>query len=74
MRAGTYCECVAGKRMLADDNCEDPRCQDCQDGEYQSGYTSKNKCERQPSCDTSECPQFKVTAEILEKKSNEDHM
>uniref|UniRef100_A0A671QYJ0 CD40 molecule, TNF receptor superfamily member 5 n=1 Tax=Sinocyclocheilus anshuiensis TaxID=1608454 RepID=A0A671QYJ0_9TELE len=43
--------CVTGKRMLVDDNCEDPRCQDCQDGEYQSGYTSKTKCERQPSCD-----------------------
>ncbi|KAF4096407.1 tumor necrosis factor receptor superfamily member 5 [Onychostoma macrolepis] len=44
--------CGPGKRMLVDDNCEDPRCQDCEDGEYQSGYTSKNKCERQPSCDT----------------------
>ncbi|XP_016146909.1 tumor necrosis factor receptor superfamily member 5-like [Sinocyclocheilus grahami] len=44
-------KCVPGKRMLMDDNCEDPRCQDCQDGEYQSGYTSKTKCERQPSCD-----------------------
>lgn len=35
-----------------EDNCEDPRCQDCQDGEYQSGYTSETRCERQPSCDT----------------------
>lgn len=34
-----------------DDNCEDPRCQDCQNGEYQSGYTRDTKCERQPSCD-----------------------
>ncbi|KAI2649507.1 Tumor necrosis factor receptor superfamily member 5 [Labeo rohita] len=38
--------------MLVDDNCEDPRCQDCKDGEYQDDYTSKTKCERQPSCDT----------------------
>uniref|UniRef100_A0A673G7C7 CD40 molecule, TNF receptor superfamily member 5 n=1 Tax=Sinocyclocheilus rhinocerous TaxID=307959 RepID=A0A673G7C7_9TELE len=47
-------KCGPGKRMLVDDNCEDPRCQDCQDGEYQSGYTSKTKCERQPSCDPSD--------------------
>lgn len=44
-------KCGPGKRMLVDDNCEDPRCQDCKDGEYQSGYTNKTKCERQPSCD-----------------------
>lgn len=43
--------CGPGKRMLVDDNCEDPRCQDCQDGEYQSGFTIKTTCERQPSCD-----------------------
>ncbi|RXN10018.1 tumor necrosis factor receptor superfamily member 5-like protein [Labeo rohita] len=45
-------KCGPGKRMLVDDNCEDPRCQDCKDGEYQDDYTSKTKCERQPSCDT----------------------
>lgn len=45
-------KCGPGKRMLVDDNCEDPRCQDCQIGEYQSGYTIKTKCERQPSCDS----------------------
>ncbi|XDV46388.1 hypothetical protein PO909_014289 [Leuciscus waleckii] len=44
-------KCGPGKRMLLDDNCEDPRCQDCQIGEYQSGYTTNTKCERQPSCD-----------------------
>ncbi|XP_073679795.1 tumor necrosis factor receptor superfamily member 5 [Garra rufa] len=49
---GKCCKmCGPGKRMLVDDNCEDPRCQDCQDGEYQSGYTSQTKCEPQPSCD-----------------------
>uniref|UniRef100_A0A672QM54 Tumor necrosis factor receptor superfamily member 5-like n=1 Tax=Sinocyclocheilus grahami TaxID=75366 RepID=A0A672QM54_SINGR len=52
LKDGTCCKkCGPGKRMLVDDNCEDPRCQDCQDGEYQSGYTSENRCERQPSCD-----------------------
>ncbi|XP_016118820.1 tumor necrosis factor receptor superfamily member 5-like, partial [Sinocyclocheilus grahami] len=56
LKDGTCCKkCGPGKRMLVDDNCEDPRCQDCQDGEYQSGYTSENRCERQPSCDPSEC-------------------
>lgn len=44
-------KCGPGKRMLKDDNCDDPRCQDCLDGEYQSGFTSDTKCERQPSCD-----------------------
>ncbi|KAK2885308.1 hypothetical protein QQF64_021351 [Cirrhinus molitorella] len=49
---GECCKkCGPGKRMLVDDNCDDPRCQDCQDGEYQSGYTSETRCERQPSCD-----------------------
>ncbi|XP_048034146.1 tumor necrosis factor receptor superfamily member 5 isoform X1 [Megalobrama amblycephala] len=50
---GKCCKmCGPGKRMLVDDKCEDPACQDCPNGEYQSGYTSETKCERQPSCDT----------------------
>ncbi|XP_067303279.1 tumor necrosis factor receptor superfamily member 5 [Pseudorasbora parva] len=44
-------KCGPGKRMLVEDNCEDPRCQDCQNGEYQSSYTTETKCERQPYCD-----------------------
>ncbi|XP_051961908.1 tumor necrosis factor receptor superfamily member 5-like isoform X2 [Xyrauchen texanus] len=53
MKENKCCKmCGPGKRMLVDDNCEDPRCQDCLDGEYQSTYTHDTKCERQPSCDT----------------------
>ncbi|KAG1960790.1 tumor necrosis factor receptor superfamily [Pimephales promelas] len=49
---GDCCKkCGPGKRMMMDDNCQDPRCQDCRIGEYQSGYTSNTRCERQPSCD-----------------------
>ncbi|XP_043086252.1 tumor necrosis factor receptor superfamily member 5 [Puntigrus tetrazona] len=44
-------KCGPGKRMLMNDDCKDPRCQDCEDGEYQSGYTSETRCDRQPSCD-----------------------
>ncbi|XP_051515626.1 tumor necrosis factor receptor superfamily member 5-like [Myxocyprinus asiaticus] len=52
MKADKCCKmCGPGKRMLVDDNCEDPRCQECLDGEYQSSYTRETKCERQPSCD-----------------------
>ncbi|XP_051517863.1 tumor necrosis factor receptor superfamily member 5 isoform X2 [Myxocyprinus asiaticus] len=52
MKGDKCCKmCGPGKRMMLDDNCEDPRCQDCQVGEYQSGYTHETKCERQPSCD-----------------------
>ncbi|XP_056114031.1 tumor necrosis factor receptor superfamily member 5 [Rhinichthys klamathensis goyatoka] len=52
-KSGECCKkCGPGKRMLVDDNCKDPRCQDCKIGEYQSGYTSNTRCERQPSCDT----------------------
>ncbi|ROL52120.1 Tumor necrosis factor receptor superfamily member 5 [Anabarilius grahami] len=53
MKDGKCCKmCGPGKRMLVGDKCEDPACQDCPNGEYQSGYTSETKCERQPSCDT----------------------
>lgn len=38
--------------MMKDDNCDDPHCKECEDGEYQSGYTKKTICDRQPSCDT----------------------
>ncbi|XP_051947408.1 tumor necrosis factor receptor superfamily member 5 [Xyrauchen texanus] len=52
MKGDKCCKmCGPGKRMMLDDNCQDPRCQDCQIGEYQSGYTRETKCDRQPSCD-----------------------
>lgn len=55
-KGGKCCKmCGPGKRMLMGDvteNCEDPICQDCEAGEYQSGYTSETKCKLQPSCDT----------------------
>uniref|UniRef100_UPI003D80C707 tumor necrosis factor receptor superfamily member 5 precursor n=1 Tax=Danio rerio TaxID=7955 RepID=UPI003D80C707 len=50
---GKCCKmCGPGTRMMKDDNCDDPRCKECEAGEYQSGYTKETICERQPSCDT----------------------
>lgn len=50
---GKCCKkCGPGKRMMMNDDCMDPRCQDCSEGEYQSGYTTETKCKPQPSCDT----------------------
>nr|AUT77171.1 CD40 [Ctenopharyngodon idella]AXY96377.1 CD40 [Ctenopharyngodon idella] len=52
MKDGKCCKmCGPGKRMLVEGKCEDPACQDCPNGEYQSGYTRETKCERQPYCD-----------------------
>nr|XP_055044969.1 tumor necrosis factor receptor superfamily member 5 isoform X2 [Misgurnus anguillicaudatus] len=50
---GKCCKkCGPGKRMLMNDDCMDPSCQDCSEGEYQNTYTSETKCKPQPSCDT----------------------
>ncbi|KAI7794466.1 CD40 molecule [Triplophysa rosa] len=50
---GKCCKmCGPGKRMLRSVNCEDPICPFCDEGEYQSGYTSETRCKLQPSCDT----------------------
>lgn len=49
---GMCCKmCEPGTMMVNRDNCEDPMCKPCPEGEYQVKYTAAEKCELQPYCD-----------------------
>ncbi|XP_072553396.1 tumor necrosis factor receptor superfamily member 5 [Salminus brasiliensis] len=52
MKDGECCKmCGPGTRMKQNTDCNDPFCQQCEEGEYQTGYTKETKCQRQPICD-----------------------
>ncbi|KAK2825094.1 hypothetical protein Q7C36_019021 [Tachysurus vachellii] len=42
--------CEPGKKVKYR-NCEEPLCQECEEGEYQNRYNNMSQCKRQPSCD-----------------------
>ncbi|KAM8863782.1 tumor necrosis factor receptor superfamily member 5 isoform 2-T2 [Spinachia spinachia] len=49
---GECCKkCGPGTKMVSGGSCLDPQCNECDDGDFQDTYTSKNKCQRQPYCD-----------------------
>ncbi|XP_027001040.2 tumor necrosis factor receptor superfamily member 5 [Tachysurus fulvidraco] len=42
--------CEPGTRLKIE-KCEDPLCEECEEGEYQDHYNNMSTCKRQPSCD-----------------------
>ncbi|KAK3518998.1 hypothetical protein QTP70_016187 [Hemibagrus guttatus] len=44
--------CEPGKRMKIK-NCDEPMCEECEEGEYQESYNRDSQCKRQPFCDPS---------------------
>ncbi|KAM9856160.1 tumor necrosis factor receptor superfamily member 5 [Aulostomus maculatus] len=44
-------KCPPGTSMTSPASCQNPTCKDCGEDEYQEGYTTQTKCERQPYCD-----------------------
>ncbi|XP_033987625.1 tumor necrosis factor receptor superfamily member 5 isoform X1 [Trematomus bernacchii] len=49
---GDCCKmCGPGYRMSSPSPCQDPRCEECRENEYQDKYTKNTACRRQPYCD-----------------------
>ncbi|XP_074537920.1 tumor necrosis factor receptor superfamily member 5 [Halichoeres trimaculatus] len=49
---GECCKmCAPGTRMLRTGSCDEPRCEECGENDYQDTYTTDSKCKRQPYCD-----------------------
>ncbi|KAK7905113.1 hypothetical protein WMY93_017720 [Mugilogobius chulae] len=49
---GECCEmCKPGTSMTSPENCRNPVCKDCEDGEYTNKYNREKMCKRQPYCD-----------------------
>lgn len=42
--------------MLSPDSCEEPKCEECGENEYQDEFTHGDTCKRQPYCDPSKSP------------------
>uniref|UniRef100_A0AAY4CM62 TNFR-Cys domain-containing protein n=1 Tax=Denticeps clupeoides TaxID=299321 RepID=A0AAY4CM62_9TELE len=52
LKDGECCNmCGPGTRMTDSAICRDPYCKDCEEDEYQAGFTKETRCRRQPSCD-----------------------
>ncbi|CAJ1084480.1 tumor necrosis factor receptor superfamily member 5-like [Xyrichtys novacula] len=65
---GACCKmCPPGTRMLSSGTCDEPRCEDCGEREYQDKYTTEPKCQRQPYCDPNK--NFNQAIHVSKKKA-----
>ncbi|XP_010784059.1 tumor necrosis factor receptor superfamily member 5 isoform X2 [Notothenia coriiceps] len=64
---GDCCKmCGPGTRMPSSNLCQDPRCEECLENEYQDKYTKAIKCDRQPYCDPN------INFLVIEHKSKKE--
>ncbi|XP_040009827.1 tumor necrosis factor receptor superfamily member 5 [Xiphias gladius] len=57
--SGRCCKmCGPGTRMSGRGTCLDPQCKECGENEYQDKFTTEEKCQLQPYCDTNKNFQY----------------